>query len=163
MATKPDAHSPRYRAVLQLLQTADTLWNASRVFFEPWELSPSQFNLLNLLHLHPDGLSQSELSRCLIVHRSNLTGLVDRLEQRGLVERQEVAEDRRAYRVVLTKAGARLVHEILPAYYAGAEAVLADVSDRRAEELAKELAQVSENARRTAAELVPKRLEKTPA
>ena len=162
MTTMSDARSPRYRAVLQLLQTADTLWNASRVFFEPWELSPSQFNILNLLDLHPDGLSQSELSRLLILHRSNLTGLADRLEQRGLVERQEVAEDRRAYRVVLTKAGARLVHEILPSYYAGAEAVLADVSDRRAEELAKELAQASQNARRTAAELATARRKAKP-
>jgi len=157
MPTKSPDTQPRYRAVLQLLQTADTLWNASRVFFEPWNLSPSQFNILNLLHLHPDGLSQSELSRFLIMHRSNLTGLVDRLEQRGLVERQEVAEDRRAYRVVLTQAGAKLVREILPAYYAGAEQVLADMSERRAGEWVKELARASENAVRTAAELAARR------
>ncbi len=157
MTTTSDAHSPRYRAVLQLLQTADTLWNASRVFFAPWELSPSQFNILNLLHLHPDGLSQSELSRFLIMHRSNLTGLVDRLEQRRLVERQEVTGDRRAYRVVLTKAGDKLVREILPDYYAGAEQVLADMSERRAGELAKDLARIAENALRTAAELAAAR------
>ena len=143
--------------MLQLLQTADTLWNASRVFFAPWELSPSQFNILNLLHLHPDGLSQSELSRFLIMHRSNLTGLVDRLEQRRLVERQEVTGDRRAYRVVLTKAGDKLVREILPDYYAGAEQVLADMSERRAGELAKDLARIAENALRTAAELAAAR------
>ena len=157
MTTTSDARSPRYRAVLQLLQTADTLWNASRVFFEHWDLSPSQFNILNLLHLHPDGLSQSELSRFLIMHRSNLTGLVDRLEQRSLVERQEVAGDRRAYRVVLTKAGDKLVREILPDYYAGAERLLADMSERRAGELAKDFARISENALRTAAELAAAR------
>src|SRR5439155_27087571 len=35
---------PRYRALLQLLRTAETLWNSSRLFFVRWELSPSQFN-----------------------------------------------------------------------------------------------------------------------
>ena len=157
MTSKSPDLQPRYRAVLQLLQTADTIWNASRVFFEHWDLSPSQFNILNLLHLHPDGLSQSELSRFLIMHRSNLTGLVDRLEQRSLVERQEVAGDRRAYRVVLTKAGDKLVREILPDYYAGAERLLADSPERRVGELTKELASIAESATRAAAELATAR------
>lgn len=151
--TPADDASPRYRAVLQLLQTADVIWNASRLFFEKWDLSPSQFNILNLLRLHPEGLSQSDLSRFLITHRSNLTGMVDRLEKRGLVERQEVAGDRRAYRVVLTATGAKLVGEILPGYFAGAEGVLADTSVSRVEELAQELARIAENANRTASDL----------
>lgn len=73
----------RYQALLQLLRTADCLWNASRVFFARWELSPSQFNVLNLLSDQPDGLSQIKLGCLLITHRSNVTGLVDRLERRG--------------------------------------------------------------------------------
>ena len=74
------ASSLRYRALLQLLRTSDTVWNASRLFFARWDLGPSQFNVLNLLH-GVAGLSQTELSRELIMHRSNVTGLVDRLEQ----------------------------------------------------------------------------------
>ena len=96
MEAKMDDSNPRYQALIELLQTADTVWNASRVFFGRWDLGPSQFNVLNLLHLNPAGLSQTDLSRQLIMHRSNLTGLVDRLEKRGLVQRQEVATDRRA-------------------------------------------------------------------
>src|SRR5215470_12401630 len=99
----------RYQALIQLLRTADTIWNASRLFFERWDLSPSQFNVLNLLYSERFGLSQAELSRQLIMHRSNVTGLVDRLEHRRLVARRDVAADRRAYRVVLTPAGKRLV------------------------------------------------------
>jgi len=95
MREKVDENHPGYRALLELLRTADTVWNASRVFFERWDLSPSQFNVLNLLHANPAGLSQTDLSRQLIMHRSNLTGLVDRLEKRGLVARREVAADRR--------------------------------------------------------------------
>ena len=153
MKTKPAADvSPRYQALLQLLRTADTVWNASRVFFERWDLGPSQFNVLNLLLENPDGLTQTELSRQLIMHRSNITGLVDRLEKRGLVRRQEVAADRRAYQVVLTQAGAELLREILPRYYEGADRVWSKLSTRRASELASDLHEVARNVERIAAE-----------
>ena len=138
---------------MELLRTADTVWNASRAFFERWDLSPSQFNVLNLLHLNPAGLSQPDLSRQLIMHRSNLTGLVDRLEKRGLVARREVATDRRAYSVVLTAAGARLLRDILPRYYEDAARVWDRLPVRRAAELVADLQQVARNAQHIAAKL----------
>ncbi len=145
--------SPRYRALMQLLRTADTLWGTSHAFFDRWDLGPSQFNVLNLLHLNPDGLSQSDLSRQLIMHRSNVTGLVDRLEKRGLVERREVTGDRRAYRVVLTATGTKVMRDVLPRYYEGADRVLRHLSAPRAAQLTKDLAQVAESAERIATEV----------
>jgi DNA-binding MarR family transcriptional regulator len=87
------------------------------------------------------------------MHRSNLTGLVDRLEKRGLVARREVAADRRAYSVVLTDAGARLLREILPRYYAEAARVWDRLPARRAAELIAGLQQVARNAQHIAAKL----------
>jgi DNA-binding MarR family transcriptional regulator len=153
MRTRADDNHPGYRALMELLRTADTLWNASRVFFERWDLSPSQFNVLNLLHLNPDGLSQTDLSLQLIMHRSNLTGLVDRLEKRGLVARREVAADRRAYSVVLTAAGTRLLREILPRYYEEAARVWDRLPARRAAEMIADLQQVARNAQHIVAKL----------
>jgi MarR family 2-MHQ and catechol resistance regulon transcriptional repressor len=148
-----DENHPGYRALMELLRTADTVWNASRVFFERWDLSPSQFNVLNLLHLNPAGLSQTDLSRQLIMHRSNLTGLVDRLEKRGLVARREVAADRRAYSVVLTAAGTRLLREILPRYYEEAVRAWDHLPASRAAELTADLQQVARNVEQIAAKL----------
>ncbi len=144
---KPNAgeSSSRYQALLQLLRTADTLWNASRVFFDRWELGPSQFNVLNLLRLRPEGVTQIELSRQLIMHRSNLTGLIDRLQRRGLVERKEVAADRRAYRVVLTPAGAKLLNGLLPLYYQSAEALWRGIPAARVAALVRDLERVAKN------------------
>jgi MarR family 2-MHQ and catechol resistance regulon transcriptional repressor len=153
MRTTADENHPGYRALMELLRTADTVWNASRVFFERWELSPSQFNVLNLLRDYPDGLSQTDLSRQLIMHRSNLTGLVDRLEKRGLVARREVAADRRAYSVVLTAAGSQLLSEILPRYYEEAARVWDRLPARRAAELIADLQQVAQNVQQIAAKL----------
>jgi DNA-binding MarR family transcriptional regulator len=137
---------PRYHALLQLLRTAEALWNTSRVFFDRWNLSPSQFNILNLLREFPTGMTQTELSRQLITHRSNVTGLVDRLEKRGLVRRRDTADDRRAYQVVLTRDGRRLLEEILPQYYRAAEDVWGSLPPGDTEKLLADLAEIGANA-----------------
>ena len=150
MRAKDAEANPRYQALIEVLRTADTIWDVSRVFFGRWDLSPSQFNVLNLLRLNPAGLSQTDLSRELIMHRSNVTGLVDRLEKRGLVARKDAAGDRRAYSVGLTAAGAALLRQILPRYYRGADAAWRHISPRRAAELTSDLRQVATNARQIA-------------
>jgi DNA-binding MarR family transcriptional regulator len=139
--------------LLELLRTADVIWNASRVLFERWRLGPSQFNVLNLLHLKPAGLSQSELSRHLIMHRSNLTWLVDRLEKEGLVCRKESVVDRRAYRVMLTPAGAALLETILPSYYGEAEKVWRHLGLKRAAQLILELQAAARNPKELSIQL----------
>ena len=153
MKPRTNDQHPGYRALMELLRAADTIWNASRLFFERWDLSPSQFNVLNLLRLNRRGLSQSDLSRQLIMHRSNITGLVDRLENRRLVARREVRADRRAYRVVLTRGGAVLLRRILPLYYREAAQAWGRLPRRRAADLIAELQKVARNAQQVAAKL----------
>jgi MarR family transcriptional repressor of emrRAB len=85
------------------------------------------------------------------MHRSNLTGLVDRLEQRGLVRRRDQHGDRRAWRVVLTPAGRRLLGGILPAYYKAAEAVWGDMPAAQIRSLLENLDHLSRNASRLTA------------
>jgi DNA-binding MarR family transcriptional regulator len=143
MKGKTPAPGPRYEALIELLRTAETLWNASRIFFDRWDLSPSQFNVLNLLYDHPEGCTQIELSRRLIMHRSNVTGLVDRLESRGLLRRTNSQTDRRAFNVILTPEGKKLIEKILPNFYEAAEAVWGTMPTHRALQLVAELQTVS--------------------
>jgi len=143
----------RYEVLLQLLHTADTFWNASWSFFSRWDLGPSQFNILNLLFLNPEGLSQTELSRRLIMNRSNVTGLVDRLEERGLLQRTAAESDRRAYRVVLTTAGKNLLEKILPTYHGAAERVWQHLAPPQTAEVIALLRQAAVNAQQIADEV----------
>lgn len=147
---------PRYQALLQLLRTSETLWNSSRMFFAQWDISPSQFNIVNVLKDKPDGLTQVELSRLLIMHRSNVTGLVDRLEERKLIQRKDNPNDRRAYRVVLTPAGRKLVEKILPAYFKAAEAIWGDIPVKKTKELVEGLEQLSANVEKFSATMEEK-------
>ncbi|MEU6413259.1 MarR family transcriptional regulator [Microbispora sp. NPDC046933] len=75
-------------------------------------VTPQQAQLLCVLAGGPIGMT--ELSRLLHLEKSGLTGLVDRVERRGLVTRVSHPRDRRACRISLTDEGARLctkVHE----------------------------------------------------
>lgn len=138
---------PRHLALLEVLRVAEAVWEASRLFFAQWDLSPSQFNVLNLLRSRPEGLSQIELSRSLITHRSNVTGLVDRLEARGLLVRDEVRGDRRAYRVSLTESGRRLMEAVLPVYFAAVEDLWGGVAVKKAASIASSLAPLADRAK----------------
>lgn len=87
------------------------------------------------------------------MHRSNVTGLVDRLEKRGLLARHDVAADRRAYRVVLTETGEQILREILPLYEKGTATLLDHVPARRAAAMADDLESIAARASAVAEEL----------
>src|SRR6266850_7879638 len=71
------------------------------------QLSPAQCHVLHLIE--PDRpIPMGRLAEALACDASNVTGLVDRLELRGLVRRQPSAGDRRSKVLELTPAGARL-------------------------------------------------------
>jgi DNA-binding MarR family transcriptional regulator len=70
------------------------------------DLHPAQAGAL--LQMEPDSpLPMHELASMLACDNSNVTGIVDRLEARGLVSRQAYAQDRRVKHVVLTTLGAQ--------------------------------------------------------
>ena len=52
-----------------------------------------------------EGVSQQELAKRLYVTKGNISGLLDRLEEAGFVERRSIASDRRQYAIYLTDAG----------------------------------------------------------
>ena len=108
--------NPGYELIGAVVGTANVFQRESQRLFRPHGISAAQFNVLNLLGATPEGQSQRELSDALVVDRSNITGLLDRMEEAGWVKRMPVPGDRRAHRVVLTVAGRKLWDEILPRY-----------------------------------------------
>lgn len=105
-----------YELTTAVLATAAALLRESQRFFRPFGITAAQFNVLNVLAPAPAGLSQRELSEVLVVDRSNVTGLLDRMEKAGWVKRTDDPDDRRVYRVVLTPAGRRLWARVQPKY-----------------------------------------------
>ncbi len=87
------------------------LFHASRRRFlavaSEFELSPPQVRALGVLDPHRP-VPMSELAEALHCDNSNVTGIVDRLEDRGLVERHSAPHDRRVKMLVVTEPGAAL-------------------------------------------------------
>jgi DNA-binding MarR family transcriptional regulator len=79
-----------------------------------WDLSVTQVRALYALR---EPASMRELADRLYLDPSNLTALVDRLEDLGLVERTADADDRRIKRLVITEKGVSLSEEIIDAVF----------------------------------------------
>jgi DNA-binding MarR family transcriptional regulator len=107
-----------YQLVSGVMATADSFLRESQRLFRPHGLTGAQFNLLTVVAESADGLSQSALSAQLVVDRSNISGLIDRMERAGWVKRTDHPDDRRVYRVVLTPKGRKLWASVTPRYLA---------------------------------------------
>lgn len=86
---------------------------ADAVAVKRHDLTAPQFGVLEALaHLGP--LKMCEIAQKYLTSGANITGVVDRLEEKGLVQRVMEEDDRRTYRIHLTEAGGRLIAEIFP-------------------------------------------------
>jgi DNA-binding MarR family transcriptional regulator len=88
------------------------------------DLAPSQARALHELDLERP-ISMRELAERLKSDPSNVTGLIDRLEARGLVERRPDPADRRIKGLALTSAGAKLRERLFARLYAAPSSVAA--------------------------------------
>lgn len=80
-------------------------------------LTPPQFDIVATLG-DTKGLSFKELGERTLITKGTLTGVVDRLESRELVRRNECPHDGRSQIVVLTAAGEKLFRRVFPAHLA---------------------------------------------
>lgn len=76
----------------------------------PFDLRPVEFSILVLLQSNSD-VSQTQLALAMGVAAPNMTGILHKLEARGLVERQRADTDRRKQHIVLTTEGRALLRE----------------------------------------------------
>lgn len=82
---------------------------------EKLDLTPPQFYVLATIG-YAGGLPFGEIGAKMMVTVSNLTGIVDRLEEKKLVTRKRDDKDRRVVHVVLTEKGAKLYKSTIPLF-----------------------------------------------
>jgi len=97
-------------------------------------LTLGQFAALEALH-HLGPMLQTALAGKLLCSAGNLTVVLDNLEDRGLVSRGRVAEDRRCVRVRVSATGSRLIRRIFPRHVRALVDDLAILSPREQETL----------------------------
>jgi DNA-binding MarR family transcriptional regulator len=124
------------RLWLRLLSCSLTIEKTIRMRLRSeFEATLPRFDVMAALDRSEDGLTMSELSAHLLVSNGNVTGLVQRLVQDGLVSKQAVASDRRAQRVKLTEAGRAAFAEMAVAHEGWVDAMLSGLDEDEARTL----------------------------
>ena len=100
-------------AFLSLWRTYDRLRALEDEFFRPYDLTPQQYNVLRLLKAqHPALLPTLDVANRLVSRAPDITRMLDKLAQRGLVSRVRSESDRRTVLVGITPAGTQLLAEM---------------------------------------------------
>jgi DNA-binding MarR family transcriptional regulator len=99
-------------AALNVLRTGDQLQIRFTRLFREHGLTPSQYNVLRILRGEGKPLPILEIASRTITVVPGITGLIDRLEQAGFVERQRCEEDRRVVYVALTARATRALTDL---------------------------------------------------
>jgi len=105
--------SREQEAYLSLLRTADALQVQAEAKLKEFGLTGTQYNALRILRgAGPEGLPCSEIGERMITHDPDITRLLNRLADRGFVERTRARDDRRVIYGKITAAGLRLLREM---------------------------------------------------
>ena len=99
-----------------------------------FDLTPVQYAALSAIKLNP-GIDQATLAGLIAYDRTTITGVVDRLVQKGLLVRRASKTDRRARELQISEDGRRTLKEITPAVEAAQRSLLRGLTDKEAADL----------------------------
>lgn len=114
-----------------VIQLANLLNKRMAPVFDKAKITPQQWSVLSALSDEETAVTLVVLARRLSVTKQNMTGMIARLEQLGVAERQDDPNDLRSSRVTLTRRGRTLVEKVRPAYQQWIKSLAdGDVSER---------------------------------
>jgi DNA-binding MarR family transcriptional regulator len=112
-ARRPHFDSVEQEAYLNLWRTYDRLRMLEDELFGRFGLTAQQYNALRLLRgSYPDRLPTLAIADRLVSRAPDITRLIDRLAERGLVDRERPADNRRVVLVGVTEAGLDLLKQL---------------------------------------------------
>lgn len=94
------------RLFVAILKTADTLGQQAEELIRTANLTSTQYNVLRILRgAGPEGLACQAIGQRMIAHDPDITRLLDRMEKRGLINRERQKDDRRVVKTRITAKG----------------------------------------------------------
>lgn len=112
---------------LQMIRTYDSMQSEVAAKLQKHGLTLPQFEVLSTLAVS-SCTNQQELAQRLQVTKGNLVGLIDRLTERGWVERMPDPADRRVNKVQLTGDGKQVLEKVYPDQLAAVEIMMTKLS-----------------------------------
>jgi DNA-binding MarR family transcriptional regulator len=149
VAERPHDHKDELRLWLRLFTCKEVIEaEVRRRLRDNFNVTLPRFDLLAQLDRTPKGMTLGELSQRMMVTNGNVTGLVDRLVEQGLIQRRRSPDDRRAQIVSLTAQGRRFFRTMARANGDWIGDMFADLSADDIETLLRLLAKTKASARR---------------
>jgi DNA-binding MarR family transcriptional regulator len=150
VAKSKTSASPQVRAWGLLLAVNSTLLERIEASLAAAALPPlAWYDVLWELEKAPDGrLRMHEIAHRIVLSRSNLTRLADRLETAGLIAREPCPDDRRGAYCVITRAGRQMRERMWPLYQRQIEDLFAaHLSAQEAESMVSALGRILQAVR----------------
>jgi DNA-binding MarR family transcriptional regulator len=105
--------SEHQKAAINILYTASWVHNGNAARLKKHGITPEQYNVLRILRgSHPNKLMLADITRRMIDKSSNATRLVEKLKQKGLVDREQCEDNRRQVDINITNKGIDLMKSI---------------------------------------------------
>jgi DNA-binding MarR family transcriptional regulator len=104
--------SEEEKVTIDLLRTTDILSRPFDQLMKSEDLSRTQYNVLRILRGAPEGLPCGEIGNRMITRDPDITRLLDRLENRGLISRRRDDKDRRMVLTHITPDGLELLDRL---------------------------------------------------
>jgi DNA-binding MarR family transcriptional regulator len=105
--------SPHEELWLNIARTSAVLDHAGAQFLKPFGITPTQYNVLRILRGAGElGLCRNEVGERLIRAVPDVTRLLDRMEEMGLITRRRGEDDRRFVTAVITAQGLALLADL---------------------------------------------------
>ncbi|MEQ9568861.1 MAG: MarR family transcriptional regulator [Longimicrobiales bacterium] len=151
MPPKPAEHMDvrvlEEQALIALVQASARAATASDAVVRSRGLSPSQYNVLRILHVAgEEGLTRSEISERMVTRDPDMTRLLKGLESMGLVGTWRSEVDGRQRISAVTPSGAALLLELNPQVTRAAQRSLGHLSEQRLKDLIELLTELSSGA-----------------
>ena len=101
------------KANLNILFTANWLYNKISAVLKPYKVTHEQFNVLRILKgSHPKSMCQKDILSRMIAPNSNVTLIIKKLVDKKLIQVLQSLHDKREYQINITRSGLDLLQEI---------------------------------------------------
>lgn len=108
-------NNEQQKAVLNIIFTGTWLNNMNQAMLKPFGISPEQYNVLRILRgQYPKPITLGLIQERMLDKMSNATRLVEKLKQKGLLDRKECAYNRRQVDIIITEKGLDLLAATQP-------------------------------------------------
>jgi len=106
-------HNEHQKAAINILYTGSWLYNINATYLKKFSITPEQFNVLRILRgSFPKPMMLAEITERMIDKSSNCTRLVEKLKQKGFVNRITCENNRRQVDISITDKGQQLLKKI---------------------------------------------------